>query len=106
MARYTPTSCSFPVTEGILIKSLCNANSSADFSLPKGKFMPNGSLKGISKACVAAAWRERSAGNASFMVQKLRESRCVTRVRVCETSIDGEEEELMTVQVGDGAGTK
>jgi hypothetical protein len=48
----TPTSCSFPVIEGILTRSLCSANKSGDVPMlfRNGTFNPNGRLKGISKA--------------------------------------------------------
>ena len=54
-------SCSDPVTEGILIKSLCNANNSGDLLPPNWKLRPKGSLKLISKAWMKEAWKDSSA---------------------------------------------
>ena len=51
----TPTSCSDPVTEGILIKSLCNANNCGDLLPPNWKLRPKGSLKLTSNALMKEA---------------------------------------------------
>lgn len=66
----TPTSCSDPVTEGILIKSLCNANSSGDLLSPNWKLRPKGSLKLISSALMKEAWKNSSTAiNEHFMME-------------------------------------
>jgi hypothetical protein len=66
----TPTSCSDPVTEGILIKSLCNANNSGDLLSPNWKLRPKGSLKLTSNALMKEAWKSSSPTiNEHFMVE-------------------------------------
>lgn len=65
----TPISCSDPVTEGILIKSLCNANNS-ELPVPNIESRPNGSLKGISNALMIATCRKSNPRSAKrFMME-------------------------------------
>jgi len=67
VARKSPRAFSSPVIEGMLMSSLWRDRSSDEGDFRKGRVMPKGSLKGISKVLDNDAWRARMEKRRSFI---------------------------------------